>query len=72
MKKTPMTPLEKAVQAVGGKQKTLAQRLGVSEQAVTLIKQRRNGYLPRKRIEDFVRVTGLSREELYPDVFTDV
>ncbi|ECF1923099.1 transcriptional regulator [Salmonella enterica subsp. enterica serovar Newport] len=72
MKKIPMTPLEKAVQAVGGKQKTLAQRLGVSEQAVTLIKQRRNGYLPRKRIEDFVRVTGLSREELYPDVFTDV
>lgn len=72
MKKIPMTPLEKAVQAVGGKQKTLAQRLGVSEQAVTLIKQRRNGYLPRKRIEDFVRITGLSREELYPDVFTDV
>ncbi len=72
MKETPMTPLEKAVQAVGGKQKTLAQRLGVSKQAITLMKQRGKGYLPRKRIEDFVRVTGLKKEDLYPDVFTDI
>ncbi|EHC5871965.1 helix-turn-helix domain-containing protein [Salmonella enterica subsp. enterica serovar Eastbourne] len=64
-----MTPFDKAIKAVGGKQKTLAQRLGMTEQAITLIKKRGNGFLPRKKIDEFVKATGLSKQELYPDVF---
>ncbi|MEN3260295.1 YdaS family helix-turn-helix protein [Sodalis endosymbiont of Spalangia cameroni] len=64
-----LTPLDKAVLAVGGRQKTLAERLDISAQAVSQIKKR-GGCLPKKRMKDLLAITGLSIEELYPDVFS--
>lgn len=64
-----LTPLDKAVLAVGGRQKTLAERLDISAQAVSQIKKR-GGYLPKKRMKDLLAITGLNIEELYPDVFS--
>ncbi|MGQ3903005.1 helix-turn-helix domain-containing protein [Mixta calida] len=64
-----VTPLEKAVAAVGGSQKELAEKIGVSPQAITLIKKR-GGRLPLRRMNAFVAATGLSKEELYPEFFT--
>ncbi|RSB59078.1 helix-turn-helix domain-containing protein [Atlantibacter subterranea] len=66
---TSLTPLEKAVFAVGGKQKTLAEKLGVTTQAITQLKKR-GGTLPKGRMKDLVRVTGLTMEELYPEIFS--
>ncbi len=63
-----LTPLDKAVLAVGGRQKTLAERLDISAQAVSQIKKR-GGILPKKRMKDLLVITGLNIEELYPDVF---
>ncbi|MGX8943215.1 transcriptional regulator [Symbiopectobacterium sp. Eva_TO] len=63
-----LTPLDKAVLAVGGRQKTLAERLDISAQAVSQIKKR-GGVLPKKRMKDLLVITGLNIEELYPDVF---
>lgn len=62
------TPLEKAVFAVGGKQKVLAEKLGLSAQAITQTKKR-GGKLPTRWMKDIMEVTGLSKEELYPDIF---
>ncbi|MDK2579415.1 YdaS family helix-turn-helix protein [Citrobacter portucalensis] len=64
-----LTPLEKAVFAVGGKQKTLAENLGVTTQAITQLKKR-GGTLPKGRMKDLVKVTGLTMEELYPEIFS--
>lgn len=64
-----LTPLDKAVLAVGGRQKTLAERLDISAQAVSQIKKR-GGHLPKKRMKDLLVITGLKIEELYPDVFS--
>lgn len=64
-----VTPLDKAVAAIGGSQKELAERIGVSPQAITLIKKR-GGALPLRRMNAFVAATGLSKEELYPEFFT--
>lgn len=69
-KATPITPtpLARAVFAVGGKQKTLAEKLGVTPQAISQLKKR-GGSLPNARIKDLLEITGLSKEELFPDVF---
>ncbi|WP_455424823.1 transcriptional regulator [Dryocola sp. LX212] len=62
------TPLEKAVFAVGGKQKVLAELLGLSAQAITQTKKR-GGKLPLRWMREVIEVTGLSKEDLYPDTF---
>ena len=62
------TPLDKALSAFGGNQKELAEKIGVSPQAITAIKKR-GGDLPIRKMSQYVDVTGLSREELYPDYF---
>lgn len=67
--KVSATPLDKAVAAVGGSQKDLAEKIGVSPQAINLIKKR-GGRLPLRRMNAFVAATGLSKEELYPEYFT--
>lgn len=64
-----VTPLEKAVFAVGGKQKTLAEKLGVTTQAITQLKKR-GGTLPKGRMKDLLTITGLSKEELFPEIFS--
>ncbi|QDX29515.1 YdaS family helix-turn-helix protein [Dickeya poaceiphila] len=66
---TQTTPLEKAVAAVGGSQKNLAEKVGVTPQAINMIK-RRGGRLPARKMNKFLAATGLSKEELYPDIFS--
>ncbi|WP_243466197.1 helix-turn-helix domain-containing protein [Sodalis glossinidius] len=65
-----LTPLDKAVLAVGGRQKTLAERLDISAQAVSQIKKRGGGTSPKKRMKDLLVIIGLKIEELYPDIFS--
>jgi DNA-binding transcriptional regulator YdaS (Cro superfamily) len=65
----PTTPLEKAVAAVGGSQKDLAEKVGVTPQAINMLK-RRGGRLPARKMNKFLTATGLTKEELYPDIFS--
>lgn len=67
-KKTRITPLEKAIKAAGCSQKELAQRVGVSPQAISLLKKR-GGTLPLHAAAKWVKVTGLSHQELYPQLY---
>lgn len=68
LKQQCVTPLDKAVAAVGGSQKDLAGMVGLTPQAISLIKKR-GGNLPVRRMTMFVDATGLPREELYPEIF---
>ncbi|MBN6069491.1 helix-turn-helix domain-containing protein [Aggregatibacter actinomycetemcomitans] len=62
-----MTPIEKAIEAFGS-QKKLANALGVSPQFINQIK-RRGGELTTDKVtpEQWVKVTGLSVTELFPE-----
>lgn len=64
------TPLEKAIDAVGGSQKVLAEKVGVSPQAINMLKKR-GGNLPfsKEKVRKYEEATGLPREVLYPDIF---
>ncbi|CAM8259231.1 YdaS family helix-turn-helix protein [Enterobacter asburiae] len=62
------TPLEKAISAVGGSQKVLAEKVGVTPQAINMLKKR-GGTLPVKKMRKYEEVTGLPREVLYPGIF---
>ena len=62
------TPLEKAINAVGGSQKVLAEKVGVTPQAINMLKKR-GGSLPVTKMRKYEEVTGLPREVLYPDIF---
>lgn len=64
------TPLDKAIKAVGGSQKVLAEKVGVSPQAINMLKKR-GGNLPvsTEKVRKYVEATGLSREVLYPGLF---
>ncbi|EBW7250975.1 transcriptional regulator [Salmonella enterica subsp. enterica serovar Gatow] len=64
-----LTPLDRAIAAVGGCQKTLAEKVGVTPQAINMLK-RRGGHLPVRKISKFTSATGLTREELYPELFS--
>ncbi|WP_387693063.1 YdaS family helix-turn-helix protein [Photorhabdus sp. RM71S] len=61
------TPLKRAVDAVGGKQKTLAKLVGLTPQAISNLK-RRGGNLPATKIKEFRQATGLPLEVLYPEL----
>ncbi|HGN0534239.1 YdaS family helix-turn-helix protein [Providencia vermicola] len=61
------TPLQLAINAVGGKQKVLAEKVGVTPQAINLLKKR-GGNLPKTRVREFLQATGLPLEVLYPDL----
>lgn len=58
-----MTPLERAI-AVTGSVAVLAERIGVSRQAIYLWKR-----IPAERVMDVERATGISHKELRPDLF---
>ncbi len=65
------TPLDLAIKAVGGSQKVLAEKVGVTPQAINMLKKR-GGALPlsEEKIRKFEAATGLSREILYPKIFS--
>ncbi len=62
------TPIDIAVSAVGGKQKDLAKKVGLTPQRISAIKKN-GGSLPRTKMREFMMATGLSKEVLYPDIF---
>lgn len=69
MSKKILTPLEKAIKAVGDTQKTLASLVGCTPQNITNIKAR-GGKIPhrsKKVREKWIKATGLSEEVLFPD-----
>ena len=59
------SPLDRAAKVMGT-QAALAEKLGVTAQAVT--NWRRNG-VPAERVLDIERVTGVPRHELRPDIY---
>ncbi|CDG19965.1 Gene 30 protein [Xenorhabdus poinarii G6] len=61
------TPLQLAVIAVGGKQKTLARLVGLTPQAISNLKKR-GGNLPKTKITEFRKATGLPLVVLYPEI----
>lgn len=63
------TPLDMAINAVGGSQKILAEKVGVTPQAINMLKKR-GGSLPVTKMRKYEEVTGLSKEVLYPGIFT--
>lgn len=65
---TAETPLERALRAVGGSQKVLAEKVGVTPQAINMLKKR-GGSLPVAKMRKYEEVTGLPREVLYPRIF---
>lgn len=69
-KSEPSTPLEKAINAVGGSQKVLAEKVGVTPQAINMLKKR-GGSLPvtETKMRKYEEATGLPREVLYPGIF---
>lgn len=71
MQNSNKTPIEKAVWAVGTKTE-LAKRVGCSPQNITNMKYRKGripGKTPEKRAL-WVKATGLTEEELFPDIGT--
>ncbi|ALD76052.1 helix-turn-helix domain-containing protein [Salmonella enterica] len=64
-----VTPLDMAINAVGGSQKILAEKVGVTPQAINMLKKR-GGSLPVTKMRKYEEVTGLSKEVLYPGIFT--
>lgn len=62
-----MTPLEKAIDALGGKSK-LAAALGVSPQFIHRM-QVRGGNISTRKVtaDEWAKVTGLSKKELFPE-----
>ncbi|MDR5611413.1 MULTISPECIES: YdaS family helix-turn-helix protein [unclassified Arsenophonus] len=62
------TPLQIAIKAVGGKQKILAEKVGLTPQAISQLKKR-GGKLPKTRIREFREATNLPLEILYPETF---
>lgn len=63
------TPLDLAIKAVGGSQKALAEKVGVSPQAINMLKKR-GGTLPVSKMRKYEEATGLSKEVLYPGIFS--
>lgn len=63
------TPLDMAISAVGGSQKILAEKVGVTPQAINMLKKR-GGSLPVTKMLKYEEATGLSKEVLYPGIFT--
>lgn len=57
------TPVEKAVQAAGGKA-ALAAALNLTYEAIRQWK-----HIPTKRLLEVERITGIPRSELRPDLF---
>jgi hypothetical protein len=65
------TPLEKAINAVGGSQKVLAEKVGVTPQAINMLKKR-GGTLPVKKCASTKKLPGFpvkfcTQESLPPD-----
>lgn len=61
-----MSAISKAVQNVGG-QAALAEKLGISPQAVN--KMCASGRVPAERVLTIESLTGVSRSELRPDLY---
>ncbi len=61
--------LREACQIAGG-QKSLADRIGVTQSMVWYWLERSKRGLPAERVEDVERVTGVARHKLRPDLYS--
>ncbi|MBC9130696.1 hypothetical protein J3U18_00100 [Gilliamella sp. B3482] len=67
-----LSPIDKAIRAIGGNKSELARLVGCSPSNITNIKAR-GGKIPcrNKEIRDkWLSVTGLSKKELFPDLYS--
>jgi transcriptional regulator with XRE-family HTH domain len=62
-----LTPFDIAIAAVGGTQRELAKRLGCTEQNISKLKK--TGTIPTNNPELWVKATGLSKKELFPQFY---
>lgn len=66
-----MTPLDRVLERFDFCQKRLADALGVSPQFVQALKRRGGKLTTRKiSINEWERVSGLNRKELFPEFFS--
>lgn len=67
----PESIIEKTIRFAGG-QKALAEKIGITQQAVSKIKK--TGKMPAERVIDAEKATAgqVSRYELRPDIFQEV
>ncbi|OTP97312.1 hypothetical protein B6D16_00875 [Gilliamella apicola] len=66
-----MTPIEKAIRAIGGNKSELARLVGCSPSNITNIIAR-GGRIPcmsKEKRDRWVKATGLSPTELFPDIY---
>lgn len=61
----PANVIDEAANIIGS-QKALAEKLGVSEQAISKMKRTR---IAAERVLDFERITGIPRSRLRPDLY---
>lgn len=63
-----MRPLDKAIKAAGSG-RLLAQKLGLSPNAISQWKHRFKGCVPPERVLPIFHVTGVTPHELRPDLY---
>lgn len=66
-----ITPIQKAIAAVGGNKSELARLVGCSPSNITNIIAR-GGRIPcmsREKRDRWINATGLSKKELFPDIY---
>lgn len=66
-----LSPIEKAIRAVGGNKSELARLIGCSPSNITNIIAR-GGRIPcrnKKNRNKWVKVTGLNKKELFPQLY---
>jgi len=66
-----ITPIQKAIKAVGGNKSELARLVGCSPSNITNIIAR-GGRIPcmsKEKRDRWIKVTGLSKKDLFPDIY---
>lgn len=66
-----LSPIKKAIQSIGGNKSELARLVGCSPSNITNIIAR-GGRIPcrnKGNRDKWIRVTGLSKKELFPDLY---
>ncbi len=65
---TSISPVDKVIDALGGKPSTTAAALGIDNVSV-IFNWRTRGRVPANKVLEVEAVTGISRHELRPDIF---
>lgn len=66
-----ITPIERAIRAIGGNKSELARLVGCSPSNITNIIAR-GGRIPcmsKEKRDRWIKATGLSKKDLFPDIY---